>query len=177
MQSAHGNTRKFRIDRLNAGACFQITARTLPAVSGNSDSAGFDGRCYIQQRLPTRPATLIWASHLGELEKMVLDSELARRKWDEAIPYGVKPEAGNLKTVALSHPMRPRGIQGGKWIRQFPTAPRLPGNCRNVLRISQLRNTKRRLPAPAYTRKTLRASRKAQLNLAMQMPRFCGMKL
>ena len=47
------------------------------------------------------------------------DSELAQTKWDAAIPDGIRPEAGKLKTVAISQLKRQCGLQGRRWTRQF----------------------------------------------------------
>ena len=62
-----------------------------------------------------------WNSHLPKVEHLVTDTALAHRKWGAAIPGGIKPAAGKLKTVAISQLIHQYGIHGKKWIRQFPT--------------------------------------------------------
>ena len=155
------------------GRCanFPLSVET-PLPNDTSGAAIFSRDC------PPGQLRSFWASQLCKLEKMALYSELTQQKWDKAIPDGIKPAAGKLKTVALSHLMRQCVLKGEKsGFACLPMASRLPGNCRRGLRISCRRSTKRFFPAPAYMRQLPLASRNAQLNLAMQMPRCCGAKL
>ena len=130
------------------------------------------GAAVFSRDCPPGQLRSFWASQLCKLEKMALYSELTQQKWDKAIPDGIKPAAGKLKTVALSHLMRQCVLKGEKsGFACLPMASRLPGNCRRGLRISCRRSTKRFFPAPAYMRQLPLASRNAQLNLVTQMPR------
>ena len=60
-----------------------------------------------------------WEQQLRKLEKLAQDSKLAQKKRGAAIPDGVKPADGKLKTVAISQLMRQCGLQGQSWVHQF----------------------------------------------------------
>ena len=58
---------------------------------------------------------------LKRAEQLVNDTQLAQAIWDAAIPEGIAPAAGKLKTAAVGNLMRQYGIKGQRWIRRFAT--------------------------------------------------------
>ena len=46
-----------------------------------------------------------WKTNLGRIGKLFQESSMGRRKWGDCIPGGIRPEAGKIQTVAISHLM------------------------------------------------------------------------
>ena len=69
---------------------------------------------------PTEAITSFWGQQLIRLEQMVADASLTQKKWGDSIPSDIAPDAGKIKTVALSQLMKQFGVGWQRWIRQFP---------------------------------------------------------
>ena len=118
-----------------------------------------------------------WESHLPTLEKLVQDSELAQEKWGGAIPDGIKPAAGKLKTVAISQLMDQCGLQGKRWVRQFALGSPVTGELSQRSLTSVTGSAQTCYPGRPSLNLHLLVSKKGHLSVGRLMPRSCGLKL
>ena len=62
---------------------------------------------------------LFWKAQLRRLRKLAAAADPTQAAWGDLIPDFIRPAAGRLKTVKISHLMRQFGLGGQSWIKQF----------------------------------------------------------